>query len=359
MAPSKRRIATDSSSTENTAEPSETAVVQETTTGEETPDPNNSEIHLQQIAIRTRIQQLEELKQLREREAELRRELGGYDIPAPQAKTRRTSHSSTSSSGGEIKIKNIPMLSHLTTFRKRDEWIDDLQRAFAGARKRYRRDYKKILLALDYMDGECRTRWRRYLEEQPEESREDLEDDWDSFQEWTLVLIKDASNRQPMLITQLERAKQREHQSPSDFHIYLDSLERHFERASEAKRALDFYAKLQESLRNHINLHSQTLPNNREDMVTLATRYWDSMPGSRKRTLLPPQDSHPRAKSQRRGDTDSPIYRPRFNPQQTNQPRKNTQGNSFQKPRCYHCNSENHLKPRCPLLANQKQGNDK
>lgn len=81
---------------------------------------------------------------------------------------------------------------------------------------------------------------------------------------------------------QLEHAKQRDGQSPSDLHIYFDSLEKHFDRSAVKQRALSFYAELQAGLQDHINLHSPTLPSNRQEMVALATRYWDSMPHNQK-----------------------------------------------------------------------------
>lgn len=132
------------------------------------------------------------------------------------------------------------------------------------------------------MDTECRARWDRSLDEQEETERQDLENNWDSSKEWTFVLIKDPSNQEPLLMRQLGHAKQRDGQSPSDFHMYLDSLEKHFDRPAEKQRALSFYAKLQVGLQDHINLHSPTLPSNREEMVALATRYWDSIPHSQK-----------------------------------------------------------------------------
>ncbi|KAH7011705.1 hypothetical protein EDB80DRAFT_876358 [Ilyonectria destructans] len=73
---------------------------------------------------------------------------------------------------------------------------------------------------------------------------------------------------------QLEHAKQRDGQSPSDLHIYFDSLEKHFDRSAVKQQALSFYAELQAGLQDHINLHSPTLPSNLVFLVTARLLSW-------------------------------------------------------------------------------------
>jgi hypothetical protein len=316
-------------------------------------------IEEQQIAVAATIAQLQRLKRLQEEEAELRRALGTQ--PGERAaRTRRSPHDSDSSSGGDLRIKNITQLPLHPTIRRREDWLRDLNRAFAGARRKFRKDYKKILFALDHMDQEGRARWDRYLDEQPEEDRENLEDNWERFEEWTLLLIKDSFNREALLFRQLEDAKQRENQSPMDFHIYLDSLEKQFPRHSEKERALSFYAKLQKKLQDHINLHSSTMPDTREEIVTLATRYWDSLSIPRKRSYEGPPASGPNWKSNRRFPRDSPGNR-RRETDSTKPPlsfinrtpvgQQNPFGRDGKQIRCYRCNSTEHLIPDCPQPA--------
>lgn len=233
----------------------------------------------QLAATQERIQQLEELAALQNRVRELE-----ASIRDPSKTPRqRSSSSSSSDRNSEIKIRNIATLAISSTFRKRDDWLNDLRRAFNEAPLKFRKDSRKILLALDYMDPDGRARWDRFLAEQTDERQQALNNDWDSFVEWSLTLIKEAANLQPYLMRQLEAAKQREHQSPAEFHAYLDSFEQHLLRADEKALAYTFYAKLRDDLRNHIDLTASLIPETRQEMVDLATRYWNVLNRSNKR----------------------------------------------------------------------------
>ena len=121
-----------------------------------------------------------------------------------------------------------------------------------------------------------------------------------------MTLLKDATNREA-----LEKARQRNDQSPRDFHLYLDFLEKQFPRASEKQRALSCYAKLQFELRQHIYLHSTAIPDTRE-VVKLATRFWDSMTSLKKRKfsgLSEHSEFHSKAQKENSKDSSSSQYR--------------------------------------------------
>ena len=270
-------------------------------------------------------------------------------VPLNAAETRR--NSSSSSSGGEVRAKNINELGHPTNLQKHTEWLNDLNRAFNGAKRRYRKDYRKILFALDHMHSMCRARWARYLSEQTDNNQEVLEDNWEAFQEWTLTLLKDSVNREATMAIRFDRARQLETQGPLDFSIFLDSLEKHLERPSEKTRALMFFAKLQPDLQNYINLNNTIEGKTREEVVQLAQRLWDAMPGKPKRKAETSKDQDFR-KSQRQTRQDSPGSR-RYQashslpkPQSRNPNHQEVRG----KPRCYNCGSEDHLRYACDKL---------
>lgn len=328
----------------NSQEPSRTENAATATQGSGSP----LEIEAEQTAIRARIAQLEELQKLREKEEELRRlincPIGGNPRDAP-AKRRRDSQESSGSSGQEIKVKNITALTHPTNPQKHKVWINDLNRAFNGAKRKYRRDYRKILFALDHMNITCRARWDRYLDEQPDNEREEIEDNWDLFQTWTLTLLRDAANREAQIAMQLEKAQQLEGQSPMDFSIYLDSLEKHLERPSEKARALSFFAKLRPDLQDHINLHASITGMTREEVIQMAQRFWDAMPGKGKRKQEAAAEKNRPPKSSRHQRDDSPGNRRLRGGKY--QPSSPNNINPQWKPRCYNCGSENHLRPAC------------
>jgi hypothetical protein len=154
---------------------------------------------------------------------------------------------------------------------------------------------------------------------------------------------------------QLTDARQRETQSPSDFDIYLDSLEKHFPRQDEKTRAYAYYAKLTADLRAHFDLHCPTIPETRGEIVAIATRYWESKERIRKRKA----ESEPyRASAPKRYKSLPP--RPFKTPQPPSQSispptnRLNPQGQDGRRLRCFNCKSDTHLRNECPTAAVQE-----
>ncbi|PCD20144.1 hypothetical protein FGRA07_11775 [Fusarium graminearum] len=88
-------------------------------------------------ATRQRIQQLQELAELRKKEEELLQSLGGRIPRDKPSRTRRNSEDSNSSSGKEVMVRNIVKLNLPITFQQRDAWLSDLMRAFMGAKRKY------------------------------------------------------------------------------------------------------------------------------------------------------------------------------------------------------------------------------
>jgi uncharacterized membrane protein YgcG len=234
-------------------------------------------------AMQRRIEDLEKLKQMKDLEAELRlslRESSG-------SRHRRGSHSSSSSDHKEIKLPNIPLFDLEFSIRQRDEWLMDLKQTFQGAKKKYKKDERKILRALASMVPECRARWQRYLLELDECQLQQATETWSIFQDWTRTLLKHAYNEEVEVAKQMAKAHQKDGQSPQDFHAYLDSLEKKFAPKSEHDRSLFFFAKLTKDLQKHVQLRNASLPETRREMVALAARHWESLtagqPGRNKR----------------------------------------------------------------------------
>jgi hypothetical protein len=250
-----------------------------------------------------------------------------------------------------LKYKHIPILSSPTTIRKREEWLCDLKRCFKGARRRYRRDERKIIHAVDYMDQEGKGRWDRHVDEKTPIEREVALNSWDQFEQWTLDLVKDAANRNLMLSRSWESAHQGQNQSPQEFHYYLDSLEKHLPKMDEGLRALIFFAKLQNDLQDHFTQYSATVPNNRAEMVTLATRFWDSLhrqpSGGKRRAPAPPESSN---KSTKRSEGDHAGKNAHIEPKQERAPgerKQNPKDAEGKVLRCFGCGSTEHLRHQC------------
>lgn len=314
-------------------------------------------VEVQLQAQRDRLRQLQELHALRQQEEELRQRLD--DVSPPRR--RRRHHDSSSSSEGEIRVKSITRLRITSSYRQRDDWISDLQRAFEGARRKYRQDYRKILLAVDNMDDECRAKWERHLQASPPERQRIDKDDWPGFKQWSLSILTTSVNQKLDLVRKLEDARQRVDQSPAAFQNYLESLEGHFPRESDEEiRAYKYFAKLSPEIRDHFDRTSVSLPKSREEIVALATRFWATR--SHPTTPLPPTvpslpvggpSKTPKADSAlpknviRRQDLTRPANRERgeTEPPHTRQNRVGTDGKLTT---CFLCGAEDHWANQCP-----------
>lgn len=356
MAPNRRGKQTDSAGTGTTgrsaSEPDATQAASENDAIEIIETPASVELQ----AIQDRIAQLEQLKQLQAREAELTKEL--------QEGRRHRSYSDSSSDRGEIKIKNLPTFNLNYTLKQRDDWLLDLKQTFEGARKKYKKDERKILKALAEMEPECRARWHRHVTDLGPERAQVAKTTWEVFEEWTKTLLRHMYNEEAEVMKRLNYAVQLPNQPPEDFHAYLDSLEKKFQPEPEEKRALLFYSKLRYEVQRSLELQNPNLPKDRLEMVSLASRHWHAIQSGLKRSHAQTDaSSNPIRKNPKRFQGDSPQNQPRkdFKPRgQTphasgSTPRQQnpaTSGNPIgadgKQLTCYTCGSRDHFAPACP-----------
>jgi uncharacterized protein YukE len=313
---------------------------------------------------------MEELEKLQQRERELVRQLFGKD----KTSTKRKRDSSASSEEGSkaVKIKNLIQFTNSMTYRRRREWLQDLQRAFEGDFKKFATDKNRILFALDQMEEQPRNRWYSRCNNLPADQREFCLKDWKAFESWTEECVNDLADQASSVAKQIQNARQREGQAPYDFHYYLESLESAFPVRDEKTRALNFYTKLLPQLIDHIDLYHQDKPENREEMVRIATRYWKTMQHKKRQrdsadtstnsrgeshTGRPqhPQTPHWPRHDQKIDHHDDKRTEPEGDEHPTHgrerphdDTQKNPNGNT-----CYICGSDEHYANRCP----QREGN--
>ena len=72
---------------------------------------------------------------------------------------RHRNHSNLSSDYKEIKLPNIPLFDLEFSIRQRDEWLIDLKQTFQRAKKKYKKDKRKILRAFIFIVSEYRACW--------------------------------------------------------------------------------------------------------------------------------------------------------------------------------------------------------
>ncbi|KAI0008179.1 hypothetical protein F4779DRAFT_17202 [Xylariaceae sp. FL0662B] len=315
---------------------------------------NNLRLDNELQSIRERIQTLEAIKAARADLDRLMAEAGLKDTSKPAKRRRSASSSSDSSSGPDLKTENILMFKMDWTFRRREEWLGDLDLAYKRAPKKLRSVPKRILYALDQMEAEARSQWKRHIHEMPsQEERDAAYEDYPGFVEWTLTLLKDADNKEFRISQQIEDSTQNERQSPRDWDIYLDALERQVEPKSETARVTTFYTKLQPAFRFYLDKYGGEKPTTRPLMVSWAQTKWEawSATGLKRRranTESGTGNKYPRHPN----DSNVPAGRTSDDAGTPSNPHNAQEGNPYgddgNRLKCYHCNSEMHLANRCP-----------
>ena len=118
------------------------------------------------------------------------------DDRRPRRRRAGSSLSELSRDGGDLKTTSISIFKISWNFRQRDDWLSDLDLAFMRAPKKFRKDRKKILYALDKIDRDCKAFWKRYItaREIPE-LRDALYTDYEAFSDWTVSILRNADNR--------------------------------------------------------------------------------------------------------------------------------------------------------------------
>lgn len=303
-------------------------------------------------AINKRIEELETLKAAQDRLANLLKETTGFTLEEIRGKRqgRRKSNSSTSSSEGpDLKTEHITTFKKSWSFQQREEWLGDLELAFRRAPKKFKSPAKKILYALDQMEGEARSIWKRYVQAQESpEIADALYEDYPGFVSWTLTLLKNAENREIEIAKKIEKAAQGSQQSPRDFDLYLDALEKQVEPKTDTARAMTFYAKLDGGFQTYLEGYGGDKPTNRAAMVSWAQVKWEAYTANVKRRR---EDSDPGPyKKQRGARRDTPTPGP------ADAETRNPIGREGTPLKCYNCGSEEHLanSDKCP--QNQEAG---
>ena len=367
-----------STSTKDVSDPRPTTHVEATIvpTQDQATSTQNRDMQARTVDLETEVKVLRRIKELQQEKDQLLKQLqlSGSQAATPSESSHpQTTHESSethadredsaSASEKDVKMKHIIIFTLAFSIQRRALWLSDLRRAFQSSRKRFSKPTKRILYALDHMDENCRQRWDQYLREHPKEE-ETLQRDWNRFEEWTLTLLKDAQHRDTHFRSQLELARQGEHQTPWEFHNYLTTLEDQFQRLPESERALAFHAKLRPELRRHIELYGGTRPTTRLAMVNMAQTYWETLnpskskKHSRQESSTSQDQSHKAHRTRRRGQGSTPS---------SSSAAKDTKGSkgdrekSESKPknpkttmgrilRCYECDSDTHLRDKCPQL---------
>ena len=291
---------------------------------------------------RERIECLERIEAMHEKEAALWQKIGG-STENPKKRPREDGDEDDGRHKS-VKVTNVIRFNTSMTFRRRQEWLEDLETAFIGDPRRYKSLSNRIVFALENMDSAVRSRWHGHCRAQEPERRLEMWSDWQHFEDWTSTLVNDMGDEDMSALKDLEKATHRIEQSPWDFNTYLETLEARFPRLSDKERANRFFVKLHKDLRDHLELYfSSQRPSTREETVQWATRIWKT------------------DKFQR--EVVSPAKSRRFNPETRSNPSYGTHGYRGRNPRvprgratqqitCYKCGGLGHYASNCP---NSKQ----
>lgn len=333
---------------ESTPEPSQDTPV---TVQAAPSEPNNGrDLQAEEQAVLLRIEQLERLKEQRERLATLEAEFFRAES-APYPGPYRHREDPDRSKRHDVKIDDIPSFNSRFSIQRRHEWLVNLSFAFEAAPYRFHNDHQKIMGALSHMDMTCRVRWNDHLTEMHPDDRRITQESWDTFEKWTLSLIHNTTSLRADVRDQIESAQQKHDQDPREFHTFLYAREQHLPRESEESRALNFFSKLQPALKKEIHRHVHPLPETRDRMVETAVHYWNLVKADTAPKRHRSDDRSPSRKRARRDDR-YPDNRDKDKKGKDGKVTDQYRGDTEFKKKgyCYECGDPDHYKSSCPRL---------
>lgn len=164
--------------------------------------------------VRKRVLLLEALERNREREKTLMHQLGLDPKSLPVAKHPRTTDDHDSDYKFKvIKVKNVIEFNTRMTYRRRQEWLQDLDRAFTGDPRKFVSAANRILFALEHMEPSIRSRWYSHRDTQKTQGLA-VENDWEHFEKWTSRLVSDIGDEDSTALKEKENARQRSTSPP-------------------------------------------------------------------------------------------------------------------------------------------------
>lgn len=270
--------------------------------------------------------------------------------------TQQTQRAQETEKGPKVSRKeleyDIPKFKIDFNLQQRLNWLYLLDTQFEATPIKFENTKLRIFEAVMHMDDSYQQRWFRHLDEKSPEEKERLRNSWSYFEKWTLTLIRNAASLEAEVMGQLNRARQRHGQSPTEFHNYIDSLEQHFPRAEEKERALSYLAKLEDDLRRTIRQHVIDLPVTRQGMIDVAMHFWELDKSKYKRK----HDKSPTASDFNKKRKERIHQKGGKNNEKPSKPRQNILGKDGKRLRCYICDSEEHLANRCPDKTDKSNG---
>jgi hypothetical protein len=189
-------------------------------------------------------------------------------------KRHRSPSEDTSSEGTSRRRRHYgmkpkePSVYAAKNLREHNEWLLDVENVFTIMRHEYRHDAAKVAYAQQWLGGDHRARWNRYLETSEEAV---------TFSEFCEVLLDMLQNPVLRTYTTVRRyfaAQQRKDQSVASFVAHLDTLEGQMLPFTDDQRRMALLVKLRPELQQAILQHAEAPPT-RDGLITLATRLED------------------------------------------------------------------------------------
>ncbi len=214
------------------------------------------------------------IAELQQELAELRSTIGPSRGADSQRKRRRDdSDSEEDRYEKDLSLKGIDQFTRSFSLRQRQDWLHNAERIFRGSPRKFRKEQRKVLFALDHMEQYCRTLWQMRVQGKPQDEQDALEGNWVLFSDWTLSIITNAENRGFTLHERIQEAQQSSSQSPRDFAAYLGSLEAQVTQRSEEDQAMLLYSKLQPEIKRQLQA-LEHIPRTRQGLIERAETFY-------------------------------------------------------------------------------------
>ena len=206
--------------------------------------------------------------------------IGGFNTSESEEPTDESSDSESSGSDLDLKMptQNPPVYEGKNRAELRI-WKSRCESTFKAKSKLYRgKDKRKIAYAEPFLTPSITTDWG--LEKKERRRKGKAKHTWKTFTKFLLSLLGDSDTLEALDRVNLEKARQKDNQTPTEFAAELAILEGNLGYQADKSRASLLFTKLQPEVRAEY-VASWGYPKVRQELISRAEAIWAKLQGGR------------------------------------------------------------------------------